>query len=193
MDIQEQERLSECFLAAISAHDPSTGAHCHRVGVLASEVGGQLGLSAKTCRVLYCAGLLHDIGKLAINPAVLNGENPLLPEEWREIRRHPSLGADLLIRFSTDLCPTADAVRSHHERVDGTGYPDELKGEEIPLTGRILAAVDVYDALTSARSYRLTPFTSTEAREYLVSNADAHFDAEVVEATLSVLSERETL
>lgn len=138
---------------AIEARDNYTGGHSERVGWLATLTGSALGLPPGDLQILESSGLLHDVGKIGIPEHILNKPGELTPEEFRQIKRHPRLGYDVL-RPVSSLKPVLDAVLYHHENHDGSGYPEGLTGEEIPLPARILHVVDIFDALTSTRSYR---------------------------------------
>ena len=188
MIVAQQWHLSHCLGAATSVYDPPTGAHCVRVALLAEQIAAQMNVEPEIYHIVRHAALLHDLGKVAIDPAVLNSDGPLSEQEWVEIRRHPAIGSDVLLAVSTELQPIAAAVRAHHERIDGGGYPDGLVGEQIPLAARILAVADVHDALTSTRLYRARPFTASEATDYLVEHTGTHFDGAVVEAAQAVLA-----
>lgn len=133
--------------------DPYIRNHCERVAALAVLLGEALGLTPREIRLLRYAGRLHDLGKVAVDAQILAKPGPLTPREWERIRVHPVVGAEMLRPFGLEEEGLA-AIRHHHERWDGTGYPDGLRGEEIPLLARILAVADVYDALTSDRVYR---------------------------------------
>ena len=188
MNVLLQSRLSHTFCTALSIFDESTGDHCLRVAILAEQIAAQLGLDSERCLTARHAGMLHDIGKVAIDPEVLHTDGPLDEQQWAEVRCHPAIGGDMLLAISGDLRPVAAAVREHHERVDGGGYPDGLEGDQISLVGRIVAAADVYDALTSERSYREQVFTHAEACEHLAAAAGTHLDTFVVAAAQSVLA-----
>jgi HD-GYP domain-containing protein (c-di-GMP phosphodiesterase class II) len=138
---------------AIEARDHYTGGHSDRVGWLATLTGRVLGLSPRDLQMLEWAGMLHDVGKLGIPEHILNKPGSLTPDEFEQIKRHPRLGYDVLAPVSS-LSPVLEAVLYHHENYDGSGYPDGLRGAEIPMLARILHVVDVFDALTSTRSYR---------------------------------------
>jgi putative two-component system response regulator len=166
-----------------------TAEHSQRVGAIARAIGMELGLPDADLEVVHWAGLLHDLGKLAVPEQILSKRGPLTPEEWAKVQRHPSVGSDLLRTISPGLDPVAAAVRAHHERWDGSGYPDGLAGTEIPLGGRIVAVADVYDALTHPRAYRPNAYTRAAAIEHLTTNAGRHFDPDVVEAFRRTRSE----
>jgi putative nucleotidyltransferase with HDIG domain len=166
--------------AAAEANDGYTAAHEEGVAELAAGVGSQLGLSPVEQQNLRYAALTHDIGKLAVPSEILHKPGPLDPDEWTIMKRHASVGADLLrqIPFFDEVHPI---VRSHHERWDGDGYPDGLKADDIPLGARILTACDSYNAMVTDRPYRRAMSRSAAAAE-LERHAGAQFDREVVAA-----------
>jgi putative two-component system response regulator len=137
----------------IEARDPYTHGHCERLARLAVALGRGLGVEATTLRALALGGFLHDVGKVAVPDAILLKSGPLAPGERMEIERHPNRGADMLAGLRT-LDQVRPIIRHHHERWDGSGYPGRLTGEAIPLTARIMAVVDVYDALRTERPYK---------------------------------------
>ncbi len=155
--VQQLQRTSLETVAslanAIEARDAYTGGHSERVGWLAVLTGRALGLPEDELRMLEWAGLLHDIGKIGIPERVLNKPGALTPEEYELIKQHPRLGYEVL-RPLSGLKPVLDAVLYHHENHDGSGYPAGLRGDRIPPLARILHVVDIFDALTSTRSYR---------------------------------------
>lgn len=138
---------------AVEARDKYTGDHCRRLGDYAAKVGRAFGLSDEDLRVLRLGGALHDLGKLAVPDAVLNKPGALTPEELAVIRRHPAVGFDFCRPMRT-MDRVLPLIRHHHEKLDGSGYPDGLKGDAIPLPVRIITVVDVYDALTTERPYK---------------------------------------
>ena len=146
-------RTIEALALAIEAKDHTTHEHLRRVRTYAVEIGKELGLSGTGLEALRAAALLHDIGKLAIPEHIISKPGRLTPEEFEKMKIHPVVGAEILERVSFPY-PVVPLVRAHHERWDGSGYPDGLKGEEIPLGARILAAVDCLDALAADRQYR---------------------------------------
>ena len=143
----------EALKGTVGLRDPPTGAHCDRVERLASDLGRRLRLSHQPLVDLAYAAELHDIGKVGLPDAVLLKPGPLVELEWEAVRSHSVWGSDLL-RTVPGLERVAVIVRHHHERFDGSGYPDGLQGEEIPVESRILAVVDAFVAMTEERPYR---------------------------------------
>ncbi|MEQ1691291.1 MAG: HD domain-containing phosphohydrolase [Gemmatimonas sp.] len=178
------------FAQAIDANSHWTAGHSERVTRLAMELGRKLDLSLPELSILYRGGLMHDIGKIGIPPAVLDKATHLDDTERALIERHPEIGERILrpIPAFVDALPI---VRSHHERFDGTGYPDRLRGEEIPWLARVLAVADVYDALVSDRPYR-EGLSAKAAITMIESNVGTHFDPRVVAALLAIDIERAT-
>lgn len=165
---------------AIEKRDPYTGGHVRRVVEISLAVGEELGLSPEEKETLHLAAILHDVGKIGIRDVVLLKQGPLTPEEFDQIREHPQLGAEILAPIK-QLEAVIPAVRYHQERCDGRGYPEGLKGEEIPLASRIIAVADTFDAMTTDRPYR--PRISDEAAiEEIGRCAGSQFDPKVVEA-----------
>jgi putative nucleotidyltransferase with HDIG domain len=173
------------FARAIDANSPWTAGHSERVTRVALEIGRQLQLAAAELDTLERGGLLHDIGKIAVPPAVLDKSGRLTDEEWVVMRRHPLVGCEILapIPAFADALPI---VRSHHERMDGTGYPDRLYGDDIPYLARVLAVADVFDALASDRPYR-AGMTTTDACGIIQKGSGAHFDPNVVHAFMDAV------
>lgn len=139
--------------ATIEARDPCTNGHCQRLANYAMTLGDSLGLDGEDLHALERGGFLHDIGKIAVPDAVLLKEGKLDPVESRVMREHPIIGDGLCAGFRS-LQNVRPIVRSHHERLDGTGYPDGLKNTQVPLLAQIVSIVDVFDALTTERPYR---------------------------------------
>ncbi len=138
-----------------------------------------MGLTGKELEVLKRGALLHDIGKIGVPDGVLHKPGPLDEDEWREMRQHPQKGAEIVQEIPA-LHDALPVIAFHQERWDGSGYPLQLRGKDIPLLARIFAVVDVYDALTSNRPYR-TAMTPEEALVCLAKEANVHFDPEIVE------------
>jgi putative nucleotidyltransferase with HDIG domain len=188
--LQRQHLATVRALAsAIDARDPYTLGHSARVAQLAVMLGRHLGFDEKTLAQIEIGGYLHDIGKIGIRDAVLLKPDQLSTEERRAITEHPQIGLAMLepVDFPSEVL---DFVRSHHERLDGSGYPDGLTGEQISIIARIAAVADVYDALTSSRPYRRA-LSSEEALALLRSQAGRRLDARVCEALASVALEWE--
>jgi HD-GYP domain-containing protein (c-di-GMP phosphodiesterase class II) len=150
----------------------------NRVGQYARRVGEILGLDEEILGMLEVAGSLHDVGKDLLSDRIVEKPGPLSDAEWEAMRRHPELG-EAVAREKGHPEDVADWVRHHHERLDGTGYPDSLSGDEIPTGARIIAVLDAYVGMTSPRAYR-PPIPATVALEELEHAAGKHFDPEVV-------------
>jgi ribonuclease P protein subunit RPR2 len=188
--MQERERsaqLTSSYMAtvralsnAVEARDSYTGKHAERVAAYAIEIARALGVARPDAAEIEFGFLLHDIGKLAMPDAILFKPGALTDEERALMARHPVVGAEIMegIEF---LEEAGKVVRSHHERWDGSGYPDGLAREEIPLTARVFAVADVLDALTTDRPYR-PRIPLAEARAFIVEASGSHFDPAVVEA-----------
>jgi diguanylate cyclase (GGDEF)-like protein/putative nucleotidyltransferase with HDIG domain len=170
----------------LDMRDGGTAKHSQTVGRYSELLARELGLSQERVERVRLAGILHDIGKIAIPDAILRKPGPLTDEEWLEMRRHPEIGARLVRGELEDLRPW---IAGHHERPDGRGYPLGLPGSEIPLEASILAVADAYEAMTSDRVYRAGLGALTARRE-LVKSAGTQFDQRVVGAFLRVLSEQ---
>jgi putative nucleotidyltransferase with HDIG domain len=172
-------RTIEGLAMAIEAKDQNTHKHLLRVRVYVAELGKVMGLDEPIMQALLIASYLHDIGKLAVPEFIINKPGKLTYEEFEKMKIHPVVGADILerVRFPYPVVPI---VRSHHEAWDGSGYPDGLKGEEIPIGARLLTAVDCFDALASERPYRKA-MPLNEAMAFLKARAGTQFDPQIVE------------
>ncbi len=173
---------------ALELRDKETHGHTNRVTDLTMELARFIGISKADLVHLRRGVLLHDIGKMGVPDEILHKEGPLNDKEWIEMRKHPQYAFDLLYPISF-LRPSLDIPYSHHEWWDGNGYPQKLKGEEIPLAARIFAVVDVWDALLSDRPYRKA-WTKTKAAKYLREQAGTHFDPNIVETFLKMMDSR---
>jgi putative two-component system response regulator len=151
--LDEAETILFALAQAVEQRDTFTGQHCQRLSVAAVMLGESLGLSKADLTALFRGGYLHDIGKISIPDAILFKQGLLTPEEWDVMRSHPARGEDIC-RAMKSLRPVLPIIRNHHERWDGSGYPDGLAGEEIPLNARILQVADIYDALITERPYK---------------------------------------
>jgi diguanylate cyclase (GGDEF)-like protein/putative nucleotidyltransferase with HDIG domain len=171
-------RTIEALALAIEAKDDTTAAHLKRVQIYAVEMAKELQLSDAEIKAVEAAALLHDIGKLAVPEYIISKPGRLTPEEFDKMKIHPIVGAEILERVSFPY-PVVPMVRSHHEKYDGTGYPDGLRGEEIPIGARILSAVDCLDALASDRQYRRA-VPLEEAMEMVSAESGKAFDPKIV-------------
>ena len=172
-------RTIEALALAIDAKDHTTHRHLHRVRTYALAVAKEMELSDQESDALRAAALLHDIGKLAVPDHIISKPGRLTPEEFEKMKIHPVVGAEILEKVAFPY-PVASIVRAHHEKWDGTGYPDGLKGEEIPLCARILSAVDCLDAMASDRQYR-NALPLEAAMSKVVEQSGTSFDPKVVD------------
>ncbi|HEU0012795.1 MAG TPA: HD domain-containing phosphohydrolase [Longimicrobium sp.] len=176
---------------AVEAKDPYTHGHCEMASRYARLVAERLELADYDSALVCYAALLHDVGKIGVSDGVLHKPGPLLPEEMELMRAHVRVGHDLLCTIPA-LRAVADVVLHHHEWYDGAGYPDGLRGEQIPMPARIVAAVDAYCAMVTRRSYK-EAYTREHARAELLRCAGTQFDPDVVQALLAVLDDPESL
>jgi putative nucleotidyltransferase with HDIG domain len=192
---QKLERISvatlEALVNALEAKDPYMRGHSARVADLSATIAAQLGLPDDEVEQVRVGGRLHDVGKIGTREAVLNKEGPLTAEEFEHVQQHVVIGSQILAPLP-HLEHIIPMVRSHHERWDGTGYPDGLQGEQIPIGARIIGAAEVYDALCTARPYqnKLSPEEATERMADLIGTV---LDPRVYEALGAVVARRSTL
>ncbi len=172
-------RTIEALATAIEAKDECTGDHLRRVQVYSLELAKHLGLSSDEVNALQAASILHDIGKLAVPDYIISKPGKLTPDEFDKMKVHTVVGAEILEQVAFPY-PVAPIVRSHHEKWDGSGYPDGLKAEDIPIGARILSAVDCLDALASDRQYRRA-LPLDEAMNYVAGLSARSFDPQVVD------------
>src|ERR1044071_8697072 len=170
---------AEALATAIDAKDQTTHCHVRRVQIYAAGMGEVFGLPANEIAALKAGALLHDIGKLAVPPHILNKPGPLTPAEFEKMKIHTVVGAQILGRVDFPY-PVIPIVRHHHEQWDGRGYPDRLRGEQIPITARIISVVDCFDSIREDRPFR-RGMTFDEATALLRRGAGIHFDPVVVE------------
>jgi putative nucleotidyltransferase with HDIG domain len=170
--------------SAIDASDPFTHGHSYRVSRYALKIAREMGMSSKQLETLEYAALLHDIGKIAIQNDVLLKVGPLTDEEWKALRSHPDIGADIVEQLKF-LREAVDVIRCHHERPDGSGYPRGMRGDEIPVMAKILNVVDAFDAMTSDRPYRKA-LPLERVLDELETYKGKQFDTEVADLMLGL-------
>ncbi len=181
----------EALINALEAKDRFLSGHSARVAAFAATVAQQIGLSDDEIEQVRMAGRLHDLGKIGVRESVLNKEGPLTPEEYEHVKEHVVIGSQILAPL-THLGPIVEFVRGHHEHWDGSGYPDRLQGDQIPLGARIICAAEIYDALTTARPYQpmMTPEQAVERMRRLAGSV---VDPAVLESIAAAVAKRQTL
>jgi len=180
---------AEALAETIEKRDPYTGGHTRRVLQYSYTIGQAVGLSKKELENLKLAAILHDVGKIGVSDNILLKNNKLNPEEVELMHLHPKYGAEILshVKQLKDIIPS---VRSHHERIDGSGYPDKLKDKDIPALAKIIAVADAFDAMTTDRPYRKA-LSSREAFEELRRHAGIQFDRDIVHIFIDCISDKE--
>jgi putative two-component system response regulator len=186
-DLDSAAAIITTLAVMIETRDGHSEGHCHRIANHAGAIGRALGLGAADLQVLHRGGFLHDIGMLAISPTVLLKPGRLEATEFAIVKSHTVIGDDLCRNLRT-LQPVRPIVRHHHERLDGSGYPDGLKGDAVPLLAQIVGVVDAYDAITSRRPYQ-SQLSSGEALGLLRNEVDRGWrQGEIVEAFAEIIS-----
>lgn len=184
-ELERAEAVVLSLARSIEAKDPYTEGHCERLAGFVADLGERLELSREEQAALKRAAFLHDIGKVAVPDHILRKPAPLTPEEWRVMRMHPVTG-EHICRPLKGLRSALPIIRHHHEKGDGTGYPDGLQGEDIPRAARVLQIVDVYDALTTHRPYR-SALHPEDALECMRTEVDrGWWDAEIFSAFVPI-------
>lgn len=190
--VLESKSMHSAVLTSIKAtlfeKNEETEEHCERLVKLSAMIGRRLNLSQKELDELELLSTLHDIGKIGIPEAILNKPGKLTDEEWIEMKKHPQIGYRIA-NASLELAPIAEYILSHHERWDGTGYPQKLKGKQIPLLSRIISIADAYDAMTQDRAYR-KKMDAQQAQEEIRSNAGSQFDPDIARIFLDELNSK---
>ena len=181
----------EALVNALEAKDPYLSGHSSRVAALAATIANELGLGDDEVEKVRTAGRLHDLGKIGVRESVLDKEGPLTPQEYEHIKRHVEIGSQILAPLS-HLGDVVSYVRTHHEHWDGSGYPAGLKGDDIPIGGRVLCAAEIYDALTTQRPYqeKLGPEEAAARMRQLTGTI---LDSKVVAALEAAVRRRRTL
>lgn len=179
-------RAIAALMEAVDAKDPYTRAHSSRVSRYAAAMAAELGIPASEQREIALAAELHDVGKIGVPDELLRKAGPLSEVERRRLLEHAVIGERILAPLLTEQPAVLAVVRWHHERFDGTGYPDGLRGDQVPLAARIVAVADAFDAMTSARPYRLA-LPVTHALTELKLGAGSQFDARCVRTLLVVV------
>jgi putative nucleotidyltransferase with HDIG domain len=177
--------FAAAMVRALDSRDAYTAGHSAAVALYSRDIARELGLSEREVELVHLSGLVHDIGKIGLRAEVLQKQSALTDEEWAEMRRHSEIGARILVEVR-DYEEVASIVRSHHERWDGAGYPDGLRGAEIPRLARIISVADSYNAMTSDRPYRRGMAPDVAIHQLEVGRG-TQFDSELVDAFLAVL------
>jgi HD-GYP domain-containing protein (c-di-GMP phosphodiesterase class II) len=178
--------FAEGLIATLDARDRYTAGHSAAVAIYSRDIANRMGLSPEAQEQAYLCGLVHDIGKIGLPAGLLEKPGALTLEERRQMQEHSAIGERILMRVDT-YADIATVVRFHHERIDGEGYPDGLRADEIPLLSRIIAVADAYNAMTSDRPYR-DAMPSRVARHRLAQAVESQFDTSVVVAFEAILA-----
>jgi putative nucleotidyltransferase with HDIG domain len=184
-DIEGKERTVLTLLGATRLRDPYLGVHMRAVSQLSIRVGSEMGLSREQLEDLRIGALLHDVGKIGIPDTILHKPGPLACEEYEVVKTHTTLGAEILAK-EADLSEVVSAAKHHHERFDGEGYPDGLRGEDIPLMARIVCVADALDSMVRDKAYQ-RGVSEQAALDEIVRNSGTQFDPQVVEALVLAL------
>lgn len=184
------DELIQVLSNAIEANDEYTKGHCERVTKISLRIGEIIGMSSSELNDLALAAMLHDIGKLGVPSNILNKADKLTDEEFEIMKLHPKIGSQIVSGVSS-LAKATEVIHQHHEKFDGTGYPMGLKGENILLMARILCISDSFDAMTTRRSYRMTPLSMDRVRQELINGKGTQFDPELVDIFMDLVESKE--
>ncbi len=187
-ELERAQNVLYSLATAIEVNDPYTHGHSERVSELSGKVAERMGLPPKEQELIRRASLLHDIGKIGINVSVIHKPGPLTEDEFAIVKTHPIIGEKICspLRFARPMIPI---IKYHHERLDGKGYPEGLKGDKIPIGARIVAVVDAYDAFTSRRPYR-SAISSEDALAILrAESREGRWDRDVVDVLCEIVEE----
>ena len=179
--------IADTWMNSLFDYDEITFFHSERMVQLVDAISQEVGLDGDDLVEAREAAGFHDLGKVEVPISILGKAARLTQEEFVTIRAHSAVGAELILKASPDLWKISQGVRTHHERLDGSGYPDGLKGDEIPILGRIVAVADVFDALTHPRPYRKGMYSTESALEFLEANIETSFDPMIVFALKSII------
>ncbi len=180
-----REATLDLVAQALHARDQVIASHSERVAELAARLSQQVDLGDRNVELVRMAGMLHDLGVIGVRDGILNKPGPLTEDEWKVMRRHPDIGADLIC-WHPSLAAVTPIVRHHHERWDGSGYPAGLRGDVIPVGARIVAVAESFDAITNKRIYRANPLSSVDAIRDIREHSGSWYDPTVVEALLTL-------
>jgi putative two-component system response regulator len=188
-ELESAESVIISLALMVEARDPYTAGHCERLAKYATALGSELQMGDSELAALRRGGYLHDVGKISIPDTVLLKTGPLTAEEYTLMKRHPQIGAELCGRLQS-LGQVRPIVRHHHEKLDGSGYPDGLRGTEIPLLAQVISVVDIFDALTTERPYRAALSVSRACEELLNEAVSGRLNKELVRAFVSLIRRR---
>ncbi len=188
LDLNSAEEMIFTFAKILEARDRETGDHCARLAELGVRLGERIGLDSEQLQTLHRGCFLHDIGKIGIPDAVLLKPAKLDPDEWAIIKRHPHIGHEIC-RHLRSLRPVLPVIRHHHERFDGSGYPDGLVGEKIPFLARVFQVVDIFDALSNSRPYREALPIGQVIETLREETARGFWDQQIVDEFLTMITE----
>ena len=186
-ELENAENVIIALVRAVEAKDPYTRGHSERVAKYSETLAEKVGLDDKDLQVLRRAALLHDIGKVGLDDAIIRSKGKLTRDEFQQVQSHPSIGTEIVKSLSF-LSDALKPIQSHHERFDGTGYPEKLAREQIPISARIIAVADTFDALTTDRSYRKAVGVEKAFREMRKSAGSGHLDPTLVDKFIGVMS-----
>lgn len=191
-ELEDAEDVLCALALSVEAKDAYTDGHCERLSLYSVALGRNLGLPLEALRALHRGGYLHDVGKIAVPESILNKRSELTEEESRIIREHPLIG-ERICKSLKSLKFVLPIIRHHHERWDGSGYPDGLKGDEIPLAARIIQVVDIYDALMTARPYKPRLDVDQVVSIMRQASTEGSTDPQLTEQFIGLLQSGETL
>lgn len=189
-ELERAEAVLITLGLAIESRDPYTAGHCERLGSLGVALGERLGLPQEDLKAIRLGGFLHDLGKLIIPDAVLLKTGPLTDAEWQVMKQHPEAGERMVVPMRT-MARVRPIIRYHHERWNGSGYPERLAGEAIPLTARILGLMDAYDALRSSRPYKPAISLKDSVEVLKAETKQGLWDPSLLDPFLTILRDRE--